>query len=42
MVWAVEIGGDAVDRGEGIDLQLKLTQALREKLTHLSGGVVSK
>ena len=26
----------------GIDLQLKLTQVLRGKLTHLSGGVVSK
>ena len=25
-----------------IDLQLKLTQVLRGKLTHLSGGVVSK
>jgi hypothetical protein len=29
-------------KGRGIDLQLKLTQVLRGKLTHLSGGVVSK
>ena len=31
--------GRIVDR---IDLQLKLTQVLRGKLTHLRGGVVSK